>query len=104
KSVLAGSYGECSLESTYFFTSPVCLGEEFLDGDVHFGFTHNLFHLLLSKVKREDKDSKISTGMFRKLTRLPLTHYSPPEAKRQGQRSVRTLFLPPFSEGAAPSV
>ena len=75
--IIKGSNGVSNLASSYFFTSPVCLGEEVFDGTYHFGFSHNLFYFFLSQVKVKD-DSKGSrhSDMFRACTHVHVMQYA----------------------------
>jgi hypothetical protein len=41
--MITGNMGVNFSYDNYFFSSPICLGEEGFDGNLHFGFSHNFF-------------------------------------------------------------
>ena len=84
--------------SSYFFTSPVYVGETGIDNEMHFGFAHNAHHFILSKVGSSSPPQDGS--MFRPVSHVPLKHYSPPEVKGTGSEVNDRSLLASFPKGS----
>jgi len=97
--LFSGSLGESNYSDKHFFPVPICLGEEGIDGETHFGFTHNLFYFLLCKVKLNDKFAKDASCMFHPFTHTQLKFYSSPEAKETGSEIEDHFILASFLRG-----
>ena len=98
--LFSGIYGEQNLSQTRFFSSPVCVGEETPCGKVHFSYSHNYFHFMLSRIKLEDKSSKISTGMFRRFKVVHFLSYKAPEFKETGSEVGDDFVFASFLKGS----
>jgi hypothetical protein len=102
--LFSSNLGESNYSAKYFFPSPVCLGEEGFDDEIHFGFAHNFMHFLLCKVKLNDKSAKNSLQMFYPFTHVEFKHYSVPEIKETGSeigdQEFALAFFPKSSKNA----
>jgi hypothetical protein len=97
---LTASLSACHTAERYLLTQPVCLGEVGIDRETHYGFAHNTHHLILSKMKIEDKQFKQTRdAMFFPLTPLDLTRYTSPELKETGSEVSERFILVSFVRG-----
>ena len=89
---LTGSLSEVHTSERFLFTTPVCLGEEGFDGDMHFGCAHNTHVLILSKTKHPHEKDSIP-DMFHNLTHTNLLTYLAPEGKDTGSEVGEENFV-----------
>ena len=89
---LTGSLSEVHTSERFLFTTPVCLGEEGFDGDMHFGYAHNTHFLILSKIKHPHEKESLP-NMFHNLSHTNLPTYLAPDSKDTGSEVGEENFV-----------
>ena len=97
--MVSGSLGETSFSSSYLFSSEISLGEKGIDGEIHYGFSHNNHHLILSTLRKDTLDHP-SPDMFRSFSVLDTVHYEPFDVKETGSEVRDSFVVVTFLKGS----
>jgi hypothetical protein len=98
--MISGGIGDSIYSDRHFFPTPICLGEEGIDGEIHYGYEHNRHFLILSKVKLTGKSARDNVSMFHPFTHTQLKYYESPDIKDTGSEIDDSFVLASFLKGS----